>query len=120
MAREAGTAADGRKKRRAPRRQGRAVDFPQPAARRPKLAITGGSGLLGARLVRALAARGTLDVVVFDLVPPPDVSPHVAHRFLDLNLPHADGTVLKLLLEERPDAIVHLAALRSPSRESTS
>jgi UDP-glucose 4-epimerase len=106
-------------KTRRVRQQGRVVDFPAPAARRPKLAITGGSSLLGSGLLRALLARGSHDVVVFDLVPPPDFSPHVEHRFLDLNLPHADGTVLKLLLEERPDVIVHLAAVRSPSREAT-
>lgn len=111
-------AAPGRKKARR-RPQGRVVEFPPQAPRRPKLAVTGGSGLLGSRLIRALAARGSHDVVVFDLVPPTDVSPLVRHRFLDLNLPHADGTVLKLLLEERPDAIVHLASLRSPSREAT-
>ena len=43
----------------------------------------------------------------------------VRHRFLDLNLPFADGTLFKLLKEERPDAIVHLAQLRSPSRQAT-
>lgn len=101
------------------RPQGKLVGFPPTPARRPKIAVTGGSGLLGGKLVRALAARGSHDVVVLDLVPPPDASAVVRHRFLDLNLPHADGAVLKLLLEEKPDAIVHLAALRSPSREAT-
>ncbi|MEO8584595.1 MAG: NAD-dependent epimerase/dehydratase family protein, partial [Acidobacteriota bacterium] len=99
---------------------GRVVRFPKvaEAARRPKVVVTGGSGFFGERLVRALLARGDRDVVVFDLVPPADL-PDVRHRFLDLNLPFADGTLFKLLKEERPDTIVHLAQLRSPSRQTT-
>ncbi len=100
-------------------RRGRVVEFTAPGPRRPKVAITGGAGSLGARLIRALAARGTHDLVVLDLVPPPDPPPEVRHRFLDLNLPHADGTVFKLLSEERPAAVVHLAQIRSPSRDAT-
>jgi UDP-glucose 4-epimerase len=83
------------------------------------VAVTGASGLFGSRLVRQLAAHGDREVVVFDLVPVPDVGPQVRHRFVDLNLPHADGTVFRLLKEEKPDVIVHLAALRSPTREGT-
>ena len=107
--------ATGRKRRRP---KGRVVEF-TPGPRRPKIVVTGGAGPLGARFVRALAARETYEVAVFDLVPPPDAPPDVRHRFLDLNLPHADGTVYKLLQEERPDAIVHLAQIRSPSRHAT-
>ena len=107
-----------------PRRSGsggRVVRFPKVAdtlTRRPKVVVTGGSGFFGERLVRALLARGDRDVVVFDLVPPADL-PDVKHRFLDLNLPFADGTLFKLLKEERPEAIVHLAQLRSPSHQTT-
>jgi UDP-glucose 4-epimerase len=100
------------------RRSGKVVEF-VPPPRRPKIAITGGAGLLGGRLVRAIAARGTTDVVVLDLAPPPDAPEQVGHRFLNLNLPYADVTLLKLLNEERPDVLVHLAALRSPSRDAT-
>jgi hypothetical protein len=71
-------------------RRGRVVAF-AAGPRRPKVAITGGAGPLGARFVRALAARGTHDIVVFDLVPPPDAPSEIRHRFLDLNLPHSDG-----------------------------
>jgi UDP-glucose 4-epimerase len=99
-------------------RRGRVVAF-AAGPRRPKVAITGGAGPLGARFVRALAARGTHDIVVFDLVPPPDAPSEIRHRFLDLNLPHSDGTVFKLLSEERPAAVVHLAQIRSPARNAT-
>lgn len=99
-------------------RAGKVVSF-APPERRAKVAVTGGAGLLGSRLVRALAARGGWDVVILDLAPAPDVPPEVRHRFLDLNLPHADGTLLTLLREEKPDVLVHLAALRSPSRDAT-
>ncbi|MGA7992041.1 MAG: NAD-dependent epimerase/dehydratase family protein [Thermoanaerobaculia bacterium] len=101
---------------------GRVVSFPKArgaAVRRPKIVVTGGAGFFGARLVRALLARGHGDVVVFDLVPPADMPGDVRHRFLDLNLPFADGTLYKLLLEEKPDVIVHLAQLRSPSHQTT-
>jgi len=110
------TASAKRRRRRRP--AGRVVEF-TPGPRRPKLVVTGGAGALGARFVRALAARETHEVVVLDLIPPPDAPPDVRHRFLDLNLPHADGTVYKQLNEERPDAIVHLAQIRSPSRNTT-
>ncbi|HKC25691.1 MAG TPA: NAD-dependent epimerase/dehydratase family protein [Thermoanaerobaculia bacterium] len=107
-----------RAKRR--RRSGKVVDFtpsPSRTPRRTRIAITGGAGLLGSRLVRALAARGGADVLVLDLAPASDMPRDVAHRFLNLNLPFADGTLLKILNEERPDVLVHLAALRSPSRD---
>ncbi|HEV8267609.1 MAG TPA: NAD-dependent epimerase/dehydratase family protein, partial [Thermoanaerobaculia bacterium] len=97
---------------------GRVVDF-TAAPRRPKVVVTGASGVLGSRLVRALASRGDREVVVFDLAPAADTPQDVAHRFVDLNLPYADGTLLKLLKEVRPDAVVHLASLRSPSRDTT-
>lgn len=89
---------------------------PEPGAR-PKVAVTGGSGYLGARFVRALAARGTWDVVVLDLAPAANAPTEVRHRFVDLNLPHSDGTVYKILKEERPDVLVHLAGVRSPLRD---
>ena len=100
---------------------GSVVRFPkslEAGAERPKVVVTGGSGFFGERLVRALLARGDHEVVVFDLVPPADL-PEVRHRFLDLNLPFADGSLFKLLKEEKPDVIVHLAQLRSPSRHAT-
>ena len=80
--------------------------------------MTGGSGYLGARFVRALAARGTWDIVVLDLAPAANTPVDVRHRFLDLNLPHSDGTVYRILKEERPDVLVHLAGVRSPLRDA--
>ncbi len=97
---------------------GTVVEF-TPAARRRKIAITGGAGILGTKLVKLLAARGDREIVVFDLANAHDPPPEVRHRFIDLNLPYADGTLLKLLQEERPDELVHLAAVRSPMRDST-
>jgi len=116
MAGPTGTKARPARRRRA---GGRVVAFTVPGPPRPKVVVTGAAAPLGARFVRALAARDTHDIVVLDLVPPPDAPPEIRHRFLDLNLPHADGTVFRLLQEERPDAIVHLAQIRSPSRQAT-
>jgi len=106
------------KRRRA---RGRVVNLAGYAAatRRPKVAITGGGGFFGGKLIRELVARGGWDIVSFDLVPPADAPAQVVHRFLDLNLPFADLTVFKLLKEEKPDAVVHLAQLRSPLRNAT-
>ncbi len=100
------------------RRDGNVVGF-SASTGRPRVAVTGGSGYLGARFVRALAARGDWDILVLDLAPAANTPPEVRHRFLDLNLPHADGTVWKLLREEKPDVVVHMAALRSPTRDAT-
>ena len=102
--------------RRSPR--GKVVGFTPAAGARPRVAVTGGSGYLGARFVRALAARGSWDVVVLDLAPAANTPPEVRHRFLDLNLPHSDGTVYRILKEERPDVLVHLAGVRSPLRDA--
>ena len=104
---------------RRPRRpRGEVVAFP-PSARKPKVAITGGAGFLGSRLVKALALRGDWEIVVLDLAPASNVPVEVRHRFLDLNLPHADGTVYRILKDEAPDVVVHLAAIRSPSLDTT-
>lgn len=110
----------GKKPAPRPRRRaaGKVVGFPPAGGGRPKVAVTGGSGYLGARFVRALAARGTWDVVVLDLAPAANTPSEVRHRFLDLNLPHSDGTVYRILKEERPDVLVHLAGLRSPIRDA--
>ena len=109
-------------KKASPRAKGRAggkvVGFKPAAGARPKVVVTGGSGYLGARFVRALAARGTWDIVVLDLAPAANTPVDVRHRFLDLNLPHSDGTVYKILKEERPDVLVHLAGVRSPLRDA--
>ena len=70
-----------------PRRRaaGKVVGFPPAGGGRPKVAVTGGSGYLGARFVRALAARGTWDVVVLDLAPAANTPSEVRHRVLDLS-----------------------------------
>lgn len=105
---------------RRPRKRstGKVVGFPPAGGARPRVAVTGGSGYLGARFVRALAARGTWDVVVLDLAPAANTPAEVRHRFLDLNLPHSDGTVYRILKEEQPEVLVHLAGVRSPLRDA--
>src|ERR1019366_5561864 len=118
----------GKRDAKAPRRNGtggRVVRFPKvvdAATKQLKVVVTGGSGFFGERLVRAPPSPrgpgGGRGVVVFALVPPADL-PEVKHRFLDLNLPFADGTLFRPLKEEKPDVIVHLAQLRSPSHEAT-
>ncbi len=115
MSQEEAKSAPVRRPRRA---RGEVVAFPPPV-RRPKVAITGGAGFLGSRLVKALALRHEWDIVVLDLAPASNVPTEVRHRFLDLNLPHVDGTVYRILKDEEPDVVVHLAAIRSPSLDTT-
>ena len=110
--------AEGARVRRPRRARGEVVAFP-PKVKRPKVAITGGAGFLGSRLVKALALTEEWDIVVLDLAPGSNAPAEVRHRFLDLNLPHADGTVYRILKDEEPDVVVHLAAIRSPSLDTT-
>lgn len=113
-----GGARPRRRSARARAAEGRVIDF-STGTRRPKVAVTGGAGFLGSRLVKALALGDQWEIVVFDLAPAANVPGEVKYRFLDLNLPHADGAVYKLLRDEKPDLVVHLAALRSPSKDTT-
>ncbi len=80
-----------------------------------KIAITGGSGFVGLAAAEALLARGH-DVVSFDLSAPP--AEFLSHPSLDkVRFVHADICCETMLAEafasERPDALLHVAALTS-------
>jgi len=80
-----------------------------------KIAITGGSGFVGLAAAEALAARGH-DVALFDLcAPPAEFQSHPALqgvRFIETDV--CDGARLTETFEaERPDALLHMAALTS-------
>ena len=78
-----------------------------------KLMITGGGGFVGARLARALLARGTLDgqrierMVLTDIAPPP------ADLLADARVEARTGPLLahtEALRDEPFDGIFHLAS----------
>ena len=77
--------------------------------------VTGGSGFLGAHVVRAVADRGGPVVAVDAAPPPPDVlalwaGRDVEHRVLDVRDP---GPVFAHV---RPDVVIHAAAVTNGDR----
>jgi nucleoside-diphosphate-sugar epimerase len=79
-----------------------------------KVALVGGSGLVGTALSRQLLAEGQ-DVVVVD-----QRQPRIACRFerLDLLEPRATTHLLTIVRSHRVDAVVHLAARVDPPRDA--
>jgi UDP-glucose 4-epimerase len=78
--------------------------------------ITGGSGYIGSRLTARLAEReDTERVLICDVRAPRAYRPKVEHRVLDVR----DGAAVReAVAAERPDALVHLAFVLNPSRDS--
>ena len=78
--------------------------------------VTGGAGFIGSAVVRRLVGAGFRRVVTLDALTYAghrenleSVARAPNHRFAHLDINDADG-VRKLFDEERPDAVVHLAA----------
>ena len=75
--------------------------------------LTGAGGQLGGDLLEALIAAGHY-VVATDLKPPPDGAAEVRWRALDVT----DGAAVDATIaDERPDLIIHLAAILSAAGE---
>jgi nucleoside-diphosphate-sugar epimerase len=91
-----------------------------------KVLITGGAGFLGQRLARALLARGDLmgrdgvrrpleELVLLDVVRPAEPGdPRVRTETGDI----AERNVLERVIDERTDAVFHLAAIVSGQAEA--
>jgi len=73
-----------------------------------KVVITGGAGFLGSHLVDALIARGDEAVVIDHHVKEKHRFPNPKSKIHKVSF--GDPSVKDILREERPDAIVHLAA----------
>lgn len=80
------------------------------------IVVTGGAGFIGSTVVRMLVQRNAHRVVTIDkltyagnLESLADVRDHPRHRFVQADIADADA-VRSVLVEERPDAIIHLAA----------
>ncbi|MFL5757388.1 MAG: UDP-glucose 4-epimerase GalE [Chloroflexota bacterium] len=76
-----------------------------------RVLVTGGAGYIGSHTVQALSARGHEPVVVDDLTTGHRESvPEARLIVADCGDPEAMGPILR---EERPDAVIHFAALKS-------
>jgi UDP-glucose 4-epimerase len=83
-----------------------------------RLAITGTSSFLGARLLRRMAqALGPDNVVAIDVAVPEAASP-VRHHALDLTEPGADERLVQILGDEAVQAVAHLAFFTNPQRDA--
>ncbi|HET7292437.1 MAG TPA: NAD-dependent epimerase/dehydratase family protein [Vicinamibacteria bacterium] len=84
-----------------------------------RLAITGASSFIGARLLRRLVeARGAEAVLVLDVAPPPSALHGVHYHQVDLTLPEADRRLLEILRDEEVDTVVHTAFFTDPRRDA--
>jgi UDP-glucose 4-epimerase len=85
-----------------------------------RIAVTGTSSFLGARLLRRLIEdRGTDAVVSIDLAAPPATLHGARRRLVDFTEPASDQRLLEALREEEVDRLVHLAFFTSPQRDRT-
>ncbi len=77
-----------------------------------KVLVTGGAGYIGSHTVRELVGRG-YDVVVLDTLERGHKQAVLEARLILGDI--ADGTLLEEILQrERPDAVMHFAALKAP------
>jgi UDP-glucose 4-epimerase len=82
-----------------------------------RIALTGASSFVGARLLRRLAARrGAARVVALDVSRPPAPA-GIRYRMVDLTLPAADRKLVEILREEEVDTVVHAAFYTDPRRD---
>jgi nucleoside-diphosphate-sugar epimerase len=90
------------------------MSFPPADGGRSKVLVTGGSGYLGQHLLTPLAHQ--FDVVVTYNTLPSFAAEWSARgiRCVALDLTRA-GDISSLVAAERPDAVVHLAAISSPA-----
>jgi UDP-glucose 4-epimerase len=84
-----------------------------------RIAVTGTSSFLGARMLRRLAeARGPDEVVAIDIATPPAALRGVRHALVDLTLPAADQRLLEVLQAEDVETVVHAAFFTEPRRDT--
>ena len=78
-----------------------------------RVAITGASGYVGSKVVRALASKqGRFLLFAWDVRPPAEPIAGVNHAVLDVR----DGEAVRnAVAEARPHAIIHLASIVTPS-----
>jgi UDP-glucose 4-epimerase len=78
-----------------------------------KYLITGGSGYIGSRLTDLLIQQDENEVVNLDIRAP--AVPRSRTRFVHMDI--RDRGIAKLIADERPDALVHLAFVLNPIRD---
>jgi UDP-glucose 4-epimerase len=84
-----------------------------------RIALTGTSSFLGARLLRRLAETREPDsVVAIDIAPPPPAL-GVRFREVDFTRPASDQALLDAFREEQVQTAVHMAFFTNPQRDRT-
>ncbi|MDP1983522.1 MAG: SDR family oxidoreductase [Sulfuritalea sp.] len=76
--------------------------------------VTGSAGYLGSQVVAALAARGDIATVALDLREPAQRLPGVTYEVADIRALEVDAIVAR----HRPQAVVHLASIVTPGKNS--
>ena len=85
-----------------------------------RVAITGSSSFLGARLLRRLAEeRGPDQVVAVDLASPPSTLHGIRRRLVDFTEPASAERLLEAFREESVDRVLHLAFFSNPRRDTS-
>ncbi len=83
-----------------------------------RIAVTGTSSFLGARILRRqVEARGADAVMALDIAAPP-ATLGVRHRMVDFTLPGSDQRLVDVLGEEEVDTVVHAAFFTNPRRDA--
>jgi UDP-glucose 4-epimerase len=78
--------------------------------------ITGGSGYIGSRLVEALVADGSHEILICDVRPPRVFRPGASYRELDVRDAEA---VRSAVASFSPDVVVHLAFVLNPIHDES-
>ena len=81
--------------------------------------VTGGTGFIGAQVVRALLERGEKDIVAFDINPSTQLLEDINNQ---VELVRGDlgnfGQILNVVKKFRPEKIYHLGGLLSVPSEA--
>jgi UDP-glucose 4-epimerase len=84
-----------------------------------RIAVTGTSSFLGARILRRLAElHGGERIVAIDIAAPPAALRGVRHALVDLTLPAADQRLLEVFREDEVESVVHAAFFGEPRRDT--
>ncbi len=80
-----------------------------------RILITGAAGAIGTALLRRLGPHSDIEVIATDIREPSDLPANTRFRKMDVT----GSDPQSVILEERPDTIVHLASIVTPGPDST-
>ncbi len=80
-----------------------------------RILITGAAGAIGTALLRRLGPHSDIEVIATDIREPSDLPANTRFRKMDVT----GSDPQSVIVEERPDTIVHLASIVTPGPDST-